>query len=343
MKSHPQNELLQAFLTDLRTDEAGLVLHLVRCPTCQVEVEAVLAPADQQGWTFSPHPRSEVDYESVWRRVASRQGELMERLRQERAMAAPLLGELLALPHRERLARIAAASEDCRSLTLAHELLEEARFRTGPERGEIAQAVTAILDLWGGLVGDLTEDAQAVDLGTGAWSEVGEAARAAGRLDEAETAFAQAVRFVTEAADPIERAGYLCSLARLRRDQRRVDEASGLLGRAARLYEEVGYGREHAAVLLERAALALDSGETLSALADLEQVGRFGRHLTPDFACRLIQGLAAVLLALDRPGQALAAVEEGLRVFAPGWPADSREFRQILGLEQQLRQWASEL
>src|SRR6185369_16950494 len=173
MKSHPQNELLQAFLTDLRTDEAGLVLHLVRCPTCQVEVEAVLAPADQQGWTFSPHPRSEVDYESVWRRVASRQGELMERLRQERAMAAPLLGELLALPHRERLARIAAASEDCRSLTLAHELLEEARFRTGPERGEIAQAVTAILDLWGGLVGDLTEDAQAVDLGTGAWSEVG--------------------------------------------------------------------------------------------------------------------------------------------------------------------------
>jgi tetratricopeptide (TPR) repeat protein len=341
MKSHPQSELLQSFLTDLRTDEAGLVLHLVRCQACQVEAESALAPADQQGWTFAPRPRSEVDYESVWRRVASRQGELMERLRQERAVAAPLLGELLALPHPERLARIAEGGVDGHSLSLAHDLLEEARLCAGPERGELAQAVTAMLEAWD-LEGGLAEDARAVDVGTGAWSEVGEAARAAGRLDEAERAFAKAVRFVTESADPVERAGYLCSLARLRRDQRRMDEAAGLLGRAARLYEEVGYGREHAAVLLERAALALDSGETLSALADLEQVGKLGRHLTPDFACRLIQGLAAVLLAMGRPGQALAAVEEGLRVFAPGWPADSREFHQILGLEQQLRQWAPE-
>jgi tetratricopeptide (TPR) repeat protein len=264
MRSHPQGELLRGFLEELRTHEAGLVLHLARCASCQIEVEAVLAPAEQQGWTFSPRPRTEIDYESVWRRVAERQEELLQRLQQERS-AAPVLGELL---------------------------------------------------------------------------ELGEAARVDGRLAEAESALLRAVSFVQESADPVERARYLFFLARLRRDQRRMDEASGLLGRAARLYEEVGFGREHAVVLLERAALALDVGEPRSALADLERAGRSGRHLTPDLACRLVHGLATALLAMGRPDQALAAVEEGLRVFAHGWPEGSRELLQILGLAEQLRQWA---
>jgi tetratricopeptide (TPR) repeat protein len=264
MRSHPQGELLRDFLGELRTHEAGLVLHLARCASCQIEVEAVLAPAEQQGWTFSPRPRTEIDYESVWRRVAERQEELHQRLRQERAAAAPGLGELL---------------------------------------------------------------------------ELGEAARVDGRLAEAESTFLRAVSFVKESADPVERARYLFFLARLRRDQQRMDEASGLLGRAARLYEEVGFGREHAVVLLERAALALDIGEPRSALADLERAGRSGRHLTPELACRLVQGLATALLAMGWPDQALAAVEEGLRVFAYGWPEGSRELLQILGIAEQLRQW----
>jgi hypothetical protein len=49
MRSHPQGELLRGFLEELRTHEAGLVLHLARCASCQIEVEAVLAPAEQQG------------------------------------------------------------------------------------------------------------------------------------------------------------------------------------------------------------------------------------------------------------------------------------------------------
>jgi tetratricopeptide (TPR) repeat protein len=266
MKSHPQSELLQDFLVDLPTDEAGLVLHLTRCAACQVEVEAVLAPAEQQGWTFSPRPRSEVDYESVWQRIAAHHEELLESHRQEQA------------------------------------------------------AVPADVS------------------GFSAWSEIGETARAAGRLDEAEAAFSCAAGFVNEVVGPIERSGYLCSLARLRRDQSRLDEAAGLFGRAARLYEEAGCGREHAAVLLERAALALGSGELVNALADLEQVGRSGRFLTSDLACRLIEGLALTLLAMDQPAQALAAVEEGLRVFASGWPEGSSESLQIRGIEQRLRQ-----
>jgi len=329
MKSHPQSDLLRDFLIELRTEEAGLVLHLVRCAVCQVDVEAVLAPAEQQGWTFSPRPRSEVDYASVLRRVAAHREEL--RLLQQEP--EPMLGELLALPHRERLARIREVDVESRSVRLAHALLQEARRRGGPERGELAQAVTVML----------AGDARAADLGTGAWSEVGEAARAEGRLADAETALAEAVRFVTEAADPLERAGYLCALARLRRDQLRRDEAAGLLGRAARLYEEIGCGREKAAVLLERAALALDSSEPLDALADLEQVGRSGRFLTADLACRLIQSLAVALLAMNQPEQALAAVEEGLRVFASGWPEGSTESLQIHTIEQQLRQLASEI
>src|SRR5437868_2845325 len=116
MRSHPQNELLQSFLAGLRTDEAGLVLHLVRCPSCQVEAEAALAPADQQGWTFAPRPRSEVDYESIWRRVASRRSELMDRRRREREVVAPRLAALLALTHRERLARIAEGTAEDRTL-----------------------------------------------------------------------------------------------------------------------------------------------------------------------------------------------------------------------------------
>ena len=338
MKSHPQSDLLRDFLVELHTEEAGLVLHLVRCAACQVDVEAVLAPAEQQGWTFSPRPRSEVDYAGVLRRVAAHREEL-RLLRQEQG---PVLGELLALPHPERLARIAEGDAGSNSLSLARELLAEARRRTGPERGELAQAVTAVLAWWS-LEEDPTGNAQAGDLGTGAWSEVGEAARAEGRLADAETALAAAVRFVTAAADPLERAGYLCSLARLRRDQLRRDEAAGLLGRAARLYEEIGCGREKAATLLERAALALDSSEPLDALADLEQVGRSGRFLTADLACRLIQSLAVALLAMDQPEQALAAVEEGLRVFASGWPEGSSESLQIHGIEQQLRQLASEI
>lgn len=270
MRSHPQSELLQEFLEELRTQEAGLVLHLVRCASCQLDVEAVLAPAEQQGWTFTPRPWTEIDYESIWRRVAERREELVQRLRQE----SPT-------------------------------------------------------------------NATAADPGAGAWSEIGEAARAEGRLEDAEKAFARAVRCVqesTDPVDPVERASYLRFLSRLRRDQRRLDEASGLLGRAARLYEEVGFLREHAAVLLERAALALESGEPQSALADLEQAGRSGRHLSLDLACELVQGTATALLAMGRPHQALAAVEEGLRVFASGWPEGSRELLQILGLAEQLRQ-----
>lgn len=82
MKTHPQSDLLRDFLAELRTEEAGLVLHLVRCAVCQVDVEAVLAPAEQQGWTFSPRPRAEVDYAAVLRRVAAHREEL-RRLRGE--------------------------------------------------------------------------------------------------------------------------------------------------------------------------------------------------------------------------------------------------------------------
>jgi tetratricopeptide (TPR) repeat protein len=262
-RAHPQSELLQEFLDELETHEAGLILHLVRCANCQLEVEAALAPAEQQGWTFTPPPQNEIDYESLWRRMAERREEHLRRLRRKR-LAAP-------------------------------------------------------------------------ESGAAAWLEIGEAARAAGRLEEAEKVFAEAVPVLQESADPVERAGYLRFLARLRRDQRRRDEASGLFGQAARLYEEAGFLREHAAVLLERAALALDSSEPRSALADLEQAGLAGRHLTPDLACQLIAGLATAFLAIDRPDQSLAAVQEGLRVFAYGWPAGSRELAQILTLREQLQ------
>ncbi|HEX3528857.1 MAG TPA: hypothetical protein VH988_17495 [Thermoanaerobaculia bacterium] len=311
MRHHPPESLTRAVLQALEVEEAGVVYHLLRCPACRREAEWLLCPDPESAVLRAL--RQEVDFQRMWERIGRAQKERLHDYEEEMATAEPVLHELLRLGHAERLERI-RSDETCRSV--AHLLLREAGRRSPRERRELAETAAEAVEH--GLTGRCAPIAGTI--GLAAWSSLGEEQLYAGERAAAEAAFERAASYLDEAADPAERARYLGRLARLRREQGRAEEALALLGRAAWLFDRAGFGEERLGILLERAWLHLERREASEARPDLEQAAAASQHLTAQSASALVQGYAWSLLLEGHPAEALAALEEGQRLYrwSPG-------------------------
>jgi tetratricopeptide (TPR) repeat protein len=108
-----------------------------------------------------------------------------------------------------------------------------------------------------------------------------------------------------------------------------MDEALGLLDRAADLLEEIGNWNGRALALTEAGFLALEAGDARKALAVFDAAA--ARDLTPDLAFRAVEGMA---LALALEGQ----IEGALSVLARaqlthGWSPESAESVRLVALQ----------
>jgi tetratricopeptide (TPR) repeat protein len=140
------------------------------------------------------------------------------------------------------------------ALGLAHLLLGKALaaqphdLLSCEELARLAFAITepVVMDRWVGRANDVKARACVL---------VGNVRRLTGSREEAEEMFRKAVFHLTGPPDCLERAFYCRHLALLRQDQGQLDEAAGLLWRAAMIYRENGELRDQGRCMAEAAGL----------------------------------------------------------------------------------------
>lgn len=302
--NHPKPSVLRIFLQTLTVADAGLVLHLLECPRCSRQGWGSLTPRPVRRRPGEPRPSGPEAalYENAFARLAERSGGATAQVEEGRRKAEPLIAELLALPREERHARF-DEHRRYRTFFVAWGLLErswQAEDAAEAESlGRLAAAVAERLD------GNGPSPATEAGLAIGAWCAVGEACRRLGRLEAAEDAFVRAVPHLEKSIDPSENAEYCRWLARLRRDQRRFDEALALLERAATLLGGAGQTRDQALALADCASVHLDQEDVDSAVMTLDRVLALGpAAVDPGLAAGAGPGLAGCLAALGDPLQA---------------------------------------
>lgn len=198
------------------------LLHLLTCPVCRSWAIGCLlgrSAGEGGGETLA-------DYDEMFRSLEEKAPELVERVRSRRAEDERLLAEILRTPRGSRLRRIRGAR--FRSPGLLELLLERSHAHqlTDPRlAGDLAVLATRLAALLGG---DLSGPALARALCLDASS-----CRLLGDWKGAEERIGRAAPFLTVSTD---RAFYCRTVALLRWEQGRTDEAAALLHHAARLY-----------------------------------------------------------------------------------------------------------
>ncbi|HKH48694.1 MAG TPA: hypothetical protein VKM72_28855 [Thermoanaerobaculia bacterium] len=311
--NHPKPSVLRNFLQSLDAADAGLVLHLLECPRCSRQSWGQLTPRPMRRRPGEPQPPEPEPalYERAFARMAERVGRAVSQVDEERRQADSLAAELVALPRSERQAAVAAEPR-FRTFFVSWRLLERSWLAEDAAEseslGRLAASIAERLD--GAGPGGSAEQGLAV----GAWCAVGEACRRLERLDAAEEAFVRASSHLEKSVDPTDNAEYCRCLARLRRSQRRFDEAMALLERAATLFGGAGQARDQALTLADLASILLKEEDVDSAVIMLDRVLALGpAAVDPGLASGPGEGLAGCLVALGDPLQGrriLAALAE---------------------------------
>jgi hypothetical protein len=91
MNGHPRQDVFEGVLRSLSSEAAGVVLHILRCESCQLEAAALLAPAGQLADVFRAHPGAEIDFGRIWAFLGAR-----DLAPEEAAEVLALLGRLRA-------------------------------------------------------------------------------------------------------------------------------------------------------------------------------------------------------------------------------------------------------
>jgi tetratricopeptide (TPR) repeat protein len=215
-------------------------------------------------------------------------GLLVKQLDERSAEARRLLGQLLDAPEAQRPAL--AASNEFRNLRLADLLLEESRDLQTDQpmlSEELASLALQIAEQR-----HAPKYARQVDEArASACVLIGAARRIAGDLRGAEQAFGRAAGYLTGPPDTLERGYYSQQLAVLRRDQGRDDEATGLLWRAALIYNEGADVLEEAACLAELGLLFVADGQVARAILPLTRASE-ALDLHPDPSLAVLARLA---------------------------------------------------
>jgi tetratricopeptide (TPR) repeat protein len=249
-----QEQRSHAFLRHLEPEYDDVLLHLLECAECRGLAWRLLASRGSQAAAVPPAgaPRP-----AALRRPGD---ETLRRL--ERLLATPPL-------RRSGLLR----EEEFRDLDLAGLLLERAEAaqpqapRLSEELARLAFAVAEpmVEDPWVGRSNDVKARACVL---------VGNVRRLERDTEEAEKMFSKAVFHLTGPPNCRERAFYCRNLALLREDLGQVDEAAGLLWRAALIYRETGERREEGSALAQLGLLFLEEEQIERAVPPLTQACR---------------------------------------------------------------------
>src|SRR5688572_20742040 len=144
----------------------------------------------------------------------------------------------------------------------------------------------------------------------------GNAWRLVGNEAEAELAFGNTVSFLARSAGSCDRAFYCRSLALLRWEQGRIDEAVSLLHHAARIFAENGADQEEGTSLALLGLLYVEEGDPRRAVPPLRKA-RLGAEpgRRPWLAVRARLALALALARLGHLGQSRWALRESWELF----------------------------
>jgi tetratricopeptide (TPR) repeat protein len=257
-RNHPSHgslsEAALQLLPEIAAEHGNEILHLLICPDCRAVAVAHLVASQAP-----PPPDANVyDYSAVFRRLESRRPRLIQESRRRQNEVEDLLIELSRLPERER--RHAVADSRFQRPDLLDRLLDDCRLQGAVDAAEAATTARLAVAL-------------ALRLGWDSSAKVAyascleaDAQRRLGQRLRARLALERAARFLGSFA---ERGIYCRSLALLRWEQGRPEEAAALLGRSARLLGDEGLGTEEAVSLAYLGLLHSEEGEPAMALEAL--------------------------------------------------------------------------
>jgi tetratricopeptide (TPR) repeat protein len=253
VKEHSdQEQRSRAFLTHLEPEYDDVLLHLLECAECRALARELLASQRSLAAAVPPAGASRTstrwrpDDATLWR-----------------------LERLLATPPALR-PRLLREEAEFRDLDLADLLLRRSEAaqphapRISEEMARLAFTIAEpmVRDPWVGRSNDVKARACVL---------VGNVRRLERDLDGAEEMFGKAVFHLTGPPNCRERAFYCRSLALLREDLGQVDEAAGLLWRAALIYRETGRRREEGRCLAQLGLLFLEEEQIERAVPPLTQ------------------------------------------------------------------------
>ncbi|HVT16655.1 MAG TPA: hypothetical protein VHQ90_10830 [Thermoanaerobaculia bacterium] len=325
---HPDEYEIANLFRALPEAQARTFEHLFRCRRCRQLVGRVVnAVLDGGTWPAGELPLlpAATGVEDAVIGGLARIGRRRDQeLTTDRARAPGLYDELLSWPE-ERWGAVAQGEARFRSPALVLLLLGASNEAGEAALGASTAAGEAALRRAEALAGLALDLANAVDVrrfGAGFTSELqarclailGGLRRLRGNLSGAEAALTQAmVRLHSDGLETPVRAAICRSLAALRGDQGRLDEALGLLERSATLYADASELQELGLVLGQEGLLRLGEGDAETALAPLQEavahLGHSGAPPMPEVAVRL-------RLALAECYAELARVEDADRVLA---------------------------
>jgi tetratricopeptide (TPR) repeat protein len=328
---HPDLHVLAKLVLCLPDAERAAFDHLFTCTGCRQRLVWAKAAAETQGRPLEETrcPPAETGREAAVpcqpaetggeaavldrvKVVADRQD---ARWRGDREQAGRLYDELVALP--EVAWGTAVEQERFSSPGLADLLLAASAETVGSDAPRAEKLAALALDIAGGVDGGSFGGSLVRRLHARCLCALGEARRRQGDSAAAERAFEVAGRRLGDEPMDIEERAQACRLlARLRADQERLDEAFGLLERAATLYAGLARFRELGEVLGEQGLLYLSHGEAHAALPLLrEAVGHVEASPRPRAAIELRLGLARCYAELDQPAEADAALGAARKLY----------------------------
>ncbi|HVT17217.1 MAG TPA: hypothetical protein VHQ90_13685 [Thermoanaerobaculia bacterium] len=323
---HPDLYVLARLVLCLPDPERQTFDHLFTCTGCRQRLVWAIAAAEAQGRPLEQTrcggacapAESGGEAAAVLDRVKLVADRQDARQRSDRKQAGRLYDELISLP--EAAWATAVEQERFSSPGLADLLLATSAETVGRDAARAEKLAALALDIAGGVNGDRYGGSLVRRLHARCLCGLGEARRRQGDSAAAERAFEVArSRLGDEPMDIEERALACRLLARLRAERERLDEAFGLLERAATLYAGLARFRELGEALGELGLLYLSHGEAHAALPLLrEAVGHVDAVPRPSAAVELRLGLARCYAELDQPaeaGTALAAARKLYHLF----------------------------
>ena len=228
----------------------------------------------------------------------------------ERTVARELRAELAPLSGEERRRRV-EESPELRTWPMVEALIEESRDRGFTDAGDAVDLARLAIEIADRLDEERYSAAAVYDLRARAWSHLGNALRIGSRFREAQEALDAAREHLERGSgDVAERCRVLTLQATLYGDQRRFEEAYGLLERVVRAARRVGESNIEGGALLRMARLAQLEGEPERA-ADLfaRSLDRIQPHEEPRQMLVASHNLVHLLVDLGRPREALERLD----------------------------------
>lgn len=244
-KIHPDELTLQGLVEALGSTGLDKVLeHLAGCERCQEKLRTLLhAKPDRLVRKLArvlPWPAAARDYGAILDRGSH---EILRRLPafdRERAEAAALYEELVALPP-ERQDLLLANDRRFHSWGLLEVLLERCREESFKDAQHGERLANIALCQAGRLDDAYYGPSRVEDMKARAWGMIANARRMRSDFRGAEEAFAQAEAHLRDGTnDALEKATLLDLKASLKRDLRQLDESARLLGRAIEIFRDAG-------------------------------------------------------------------------------------------------------